>query len=514
MSGFDQSYQAPVYSGSLPVVKKRINPLAIIIPAAVLLIAAAVILIFVLFNKPNYRKAEENFFNSTFGTARSSADNAASKLKTRAECLKIKFDSPLGSLDVPSFSASIDAVPNGDNAYTEIAFSMDDIDLAVQGWIDSAAQAMYFYFPEISDIYAKYDIGKMMSQLSQQSAASNLDYEKYSGAMESICKTLSDKYFEFVGEPEVDKNQSFTLEGETYKADKCIVKLDSKQIVQLIKTFFEAVSENDEMIEFIAEASNGEYSVSEIKDELNQMLISFDSGLNEIGENDFGLEMNVYMRRNSIIGREIKIKVSGLSAVKLSFYDIPTSGGRVVAFKTGSDLLSLMGSMNSSMSASGDGAAMIPMSSIAGGSIDSGTAAFALLDTTFILVDNSKGDVHSGTASLKMGTLFTAEFKYDDLALTEDLCQGSGSLTVSNMPGFGADLELSKDGDNKIIRLDITNVCTITVTEGPSDLQYKELPNIPDDKIAEIDPEAMEDDEIVQQLIEDLNRAFGVYNNY
>lgn len=513
VSGFDQSYQAPVYTGQWrPVsVKKRINPLAIIIPAAVLVIAAAVILIILLSNKPNYRKAEQNFFNNTFGTAMSSADNAASKLKNQAESLKIDFKSPSSSLEIPNFSAKIDAVPKGDNTYTEISFSMDDMDLDIQGWIDSAAETVHIYFPEISDIYAKYDLGKMMSQISEESISSNVDYDKYYDAMERICGKVSDKYFELVGDPEIEKNQSFSLEGETYKADKCVIKLDSKQLVQLIKVLFEAVNDDDELIELIADASDGEYSASEIRSELRKLLDNLDGSLGALNENDFSLEMTVYMRKNNIIGREIKIKVSGLSAVKLSFYDIPTNEGRVVAFKTGSDLLSLMGSMNSSMSAST--AMTHDMTSFgSGSSINSGTAALALLDTTFILVDNSKGDVHSGTATFKMGSLFSAELEYKDLALTENLCQGSASLTVSDMPAFGVDLELSKDGDEKVIELDITNVCTVTITEGPSDLKYKELPNIPSDRLAEIDPESSEYDEAFRQLSEDLSYAFGRYN--
>lgn len=508
--GFDQSYQAPIYTGEWrPVsVKKRINPLAIIIPAAVLVIAAAVILIILLSNKPDYRKAEQNFFNSTFGTAMSSADNAASKLKSQAECLKIDFKSPSGSLHIPNFSAKIDAVPNGDNAYTEISFSMDGMDLDIQGWIDSAAETVHIFFPEISDIYAKFNLGDLMTQAYEQSAmSSNIDYDKYYDAMDRICGKLSDKYFELVGDPEVEKNQSFSLEGNTYNADKCVIKLDSKQLVQLLKVLFEAVTNDDDLIDLIAEASDGKYSASEVRSELTQLLNNLDSSLGTLNENDFALEMTVYMRKNNIIGREIKIKVSGLSAIKLSFYDIPTNEGRIVAFKTGSDLLSLMNSMSS---AYGDDVALAPMMSYE----SSANAIMGLLDMTFILEDKSNGDVHSGTASLTMGSVFSAELKYNDLALTEELCQGSATLT-SDMPAFGADLRLSKDGDNKIIVLDITDVCTVTVTEGPSDLKYRELPNIPSDKLAEIDPNSsMYDDEAFRQLNEDLSRALGGYGVY
>lgn len=509
--GFDQSYQAPVYTGEWrPVsVKKRINPLAIIIPAAVLVIAAVVILIIVLSNKPDYRKAEQNFFNNTFGTAMSSADNAASKLKNQAESLKIDFKSLSGSLDIPNFLAKIDAVPNGDNTYTEISFSMDGMDLDIQGWVDSAAETVHIFFPEISDIYAKFNLGDLMSQAYEQSAmSSNVDYDKYYDAMDRICGKVSDKYFELIGDPEVEKNQSFSLEGETYKADKCVIKLDSKQLVQLINVLFEAVADDDDLIDLIAEASDGEYSPSEVRSELRQLLDNLDSSLGALNENDFALEMTVYMRKNNIIGREIKIKVSGLNAVKLSFYDIPTNEGRIVAFKTGSDLLSLMNSMSS---AYGDDAALVPMMSYE----SSANAIMGFLDMTFILEDKSNGDVHSGTATLTMGSVFSAELEYKDLALTENLCQGSATLTVSDMPSFGVDLELSKDGDNKVIELDITNVCTVTVTEGPSDLKYKELPDIPSDKLAEIDPNSsMYDDEAFRQLNEDLSRALGGYGVY
>lgn len=513
--GYDQSYQAPVYTGQWrPVsVKKRINPLAIIIPAAVLVIAAVVILIIVLLNKPNYKKAEQNFFDSTFGTALSSADNAASKIKNQAEALKIEFGSPSGSLDIPSFSAKIDTAPNGDNTYTEISLSMDDMDLDIQGWIDSAAETVHIYFPEISDIYVKYDLGKMMSQAAEQSISSDIDYDKYYDAMERICGKVADKYFELVGDPEIEKNQSFTLEGQTYNADKCVIKLDSKQLIQLIKVLFEAFTEDDELIELIADASDGEYSASEIKSELNQLLYNLDDSFGALDENDFSLEMTVYMKKNNIIGREIKVKVSGLSAVSLSFYDIPTNEGRVIAFKTGSDLLSLMNSMSSTY---GDDVAMLPMiSANYGYGYGSYANALAFLDMTFILEDKSKGDVHSGKATFKMGSVFSAELKYNDLALTEELCQGTATLTVSDMPAFGVDLELSKHGDDKVIELDITNVCTVTVTEGPSDLKYKELPNIPSNKLAEIDPESsMYDDEAFQQLSEDLSYAFGGYGGY
>lgn len=496
LSGFDQSYQAPVYSSGLPVVKKRINPLAIIIPAAVLVIAAVVILIIVLSNKPNYRKAEQNFFNNTFGNAMSSADNAASKLKNEAESFEIDFKASSGALDIPSFLAKIDTAPNGDNTYTEISFSMDDVDLNIQGWIDSAAETVHIYFPELSDIYVKYDIGKLMSQVSEQSVSSDIDYDKYNEALERVMTKVSDKYFELVGDPEIDTNQSFNLEGKTYNADKCVITLDANQLTQLIKTLFEAITDDDELLELIADASDGEYTASEIRSELKDLLNNLDDSLDAITENDFSLDMTVYMKKNNIIGREIKIKVSGLSAVNLSFYDIPTNDGRVIAFKTGSDLLSLM-NMSSSNAFSSD------------------TDALAFLDMTFLLEDKVKGNVHSGTATFEMGSQFSAELKYSDLALTENLCQGSATLTVSEMPAFSIDLELSKDGNNKVIELDITNVCSVTVTEGPSGLKYKELPDIPSSKLAEIDPESSgygEYDEALLQLIEDLGYVFSGYN--
>lgn len=493
ISGFDQSYQAPVYSSGLPVVKKRINPLAIIIPAAVLVIAAVVILIIVLSNKPDYRKAEQNFFNNTFGSAMSSANNTANKLKNEAESFEIDFKASSGALDVPSFLAKIDTAPNGDNTYTEISFSMDDVNLGIQGWIDSAAETVHIYFPELSDVYVKYDIGKLMSQLSEQSVNSDIDYDKYNEALERVMTKVSDKYFELVGDPEIDTNQSFNLEGTTYNADKCVIKLDAKQLTQLIETLFEAIIDDDELLELIADASDGQFSKSEIRSELKNLLNNLEDSFNEIDEDDFSLDMTVYMKKNNIIGREIKIKVSGLSAVNLSFYDIPTSDGRVIAFKTGSDLLSLM-NMGSSSSANSE--------------------ALAFLDMTFLLEDKVKGNVHSGTATFEMGSQFSAELKYTDLALTENLCQGSATLTVSDMPAFGVDLELSKDGDKKVIELDITNVCTLTVTEGPSSLKYKELPDIPSNKLAEIDPEKYPEyyDEALQQLIEDLGYVFGGYN--
>lgn len=493
ISGFDQSYQAPVYSSGLPVVKKRINPLAIIIPAAVLVIAAVVILIIVLSNKPDYRKAEQNFFNNTFGSAMSSANNTANKLKNEAESFEIDFKASSGALDVPSFLAKIDTAPNGDNTYTEISFSMDDVNLGIQGWIDSAAETVHIYFPELSDVYVKYDIGKLMSQLSEQSVNSDIDYDKYNEALERVMTKVSDKYFELVGDPEIDTNQSFNLEGASYNADKCVIKLDAKQLTQLIETLFEAIIDDDELLELIADASDGQFSKSEIRSELKNLLNNLEDSFSEIDEDDFSLDMTVYMKKNNIIGREIKIKVSGLSAVNLSFYDIPTSDGRVIAFKTGSDLLSLM-NMGSSSSANSE--------------------ALAFLDMTFLLEDKVKGNVHSGTATFEMGSQFSAELKYTDLALTENLCQGSATLTVSDMPAFGVDLELSKDGDKKVIELDITNVCTLTVTEGPSSLKYKELPDIPSNKLAEIDPEKYPEyyDEALQQLIEDLGYVFGGYN--
>lgn len=504
--GFDQSYQAPVYPSGVAV-KKRINPLAIIIPAAVVVIAAVVILIILLSGKSDYRKAEQNFFNNTFGRAFSSAEGAAEKLKSQSEYLKVEFETPSGSLDIPNFSVEANVAPNGDKSYSEISFSMEDVDLDIQGWVDSAEQTIHIFFPEISDIYAKYDLGKLISEASLRSEDIDFDYEKYSDAMDRIMSRVSDKYFELVGDPEIEKNQSFNLEGKSYDADKCVIELDAKELMELLKTIFEAVTEDDELLGLIADVSEGQYSVSEIRSELNDMLDSFDDSLSEINEDDFALEMSVYMNGNNIIGREIKVKVSGLNAVSLSFYDIPTSDGRVVAFKTGSDALSLMNSMSA---AAGEDAAVLPMMSYGSGSND---AALALLDMTFILEDTAKGDVHSGTATLRAGTVFSAKLEYNDLALTENLCQGEASLTISDMPAYSVDLELSKDGDNKVIDLDITNVCSITLIEGPSDLKYKELPDIPDSKLAEIDPNSNQyDNETLQQLTEDLGNALGGYN--
>lgn len=502
-NGFDQSYQAPVYSSGLQAVKKKFNPLAIIIPAAVLVVAAVVILIIVFSQKSDYKKAEQNFFNNTFGSALSSANDAAGKLKNEAESIKIKFDAPSGSLDIPSFSAKIDTAPKGDNTYTEISFSMNDMDLDIQGWIDSAAESVLIYFPKLSDIYAKIDIGKMVSTANQQLSDSNIDYEKLNDALDRVFSKVSDTYFELIGDPEIETNQEFKLEGKTYKADKCVISLDAEQIGKLVKVLFEAIVDDNELMELIAEMSGGQFTASDIKYELKNLLDnSFDSAFSEISGYNFSIDMTVYMKKNTIIGREIKVKVSGLSAVTLSFYDIPTNDGRVIAFKTGSDILSLMNTSGSS----------------SGYSYDSNANVMSLLlDVTFLLEDNAKGDVHSGTATFKAGD-HSIVLNYEDMALTDKLCQGKATLRISDMPSFNATLELSKDGDNKVIELNIPNICNVAITEGPSDLEYKEIPNVPSNSLVIIDSTDtynLQNNEAFQQLIQDISSVFGYgYGQY
>lgn len=503
VNSFDQSYQAPVYSGGIQAVKKKFNPLVIIIPAVVLIAAAAVILIIVLSGKQSYKQAEKNFFNS-FSSAFSSAGNSAEKLKAEPEAVKIEFEAPSGSeLGIPSFSAKIDTVPEGDNIYSEISLLMaDGFDLNIQGWVDNAAETIHICFPQLSDVYAKIDLGEIMTLTSQAfttpsitNSKYDVDYDKYYEALDRILSKVSDTYFELVGDPEIESNQSFTVDGKSYTADKCVVKLDAKQLVTLFKAMCEAIIDDSEMLELISEASGKELTKSDIKDVLEEALDSFDDAMDSINSSDFGIEMTVYMKKNTIVGREIKLKVSGMSAFKVCFYDIPTDSGRVVAFTTGSDLLSMLGASSSSVSSNG---------------MD---AATALLNMSFVLEDTAKGDVHSGTAAFKAGE-YSAVLEYEDLALTDKLCQGSASLRISALPDFKAALELDKNGSDRIIVLNITDVCKVTITEGPSNLRYKELPNIPSDNLiiidSEFDPDELEGDEAFARFIEDLSRALGL----
>lgn len=464
INSFAQEFQAPVYANEFRPIKKKINPVAIVLPVSILIAAAAVVLFIILFsNRPDYRKAEESYFSNFYNALASSSEEAKKELEN-PEKLTVEVDTTLDrvtGVDLSKILLEMNTASKEGSTYADISFSMDDLNLNVESWINTADSTIHLFLPEISDIYAKIDFNKALESDGEYS----FDEEKILKAYSDILSKTAETYFELVGEAKPQQNQEFYLEGKSFKADKVEIHLDSKQIAQLVEALIKNIGENEDFIDFISEASG------EDADFIKDSLTDINSEIEDIENSGIQFAMTVYMKKNVIVGREIKLYDNKNDAA-ISIYNVPTDNGNLVSFSISSE-------SDEEMQAS------------------------------FLLEDSKNGDAHSGEAKLVFNDN-EINASYEDLAVTDTLFRGKINLSLKNEPAFAAEINLKTEGENKIAELKIPNICNVTITSGPSDISYKELPNVSEDKIADITSDNS-DGTALMQLIQDISEYFAEF---
>lgn len=462
-----QEYQSPVYAASFrPIKQKRINPLAFIIPGAVLIIAALVVFFIFVFNKTSYKKAERNYFNNLLSSALTQSEEA--EKNSQPQYLHINFQSPLTNiqgnvLDISDIDFNIDSALKGDSLFGSTSFKMGDIDITGELWFDNAKKSLLLYLPGISDIYLKANA----DQNAEITVEENSEYVRI---FNDVLNKTFESYFEIIGDTEVEENQEFKVDGTTYTADTVVITLDASKITKLVKALYDNTLENEEAVKLICD-SMGLNGKDELIDAIEQSGFSFDSLEEAIG--DLSVDMTVYIKNNEIIGRYIVVKDND-NKYGLKFYNIPLESGSVKYISY----------------------------------VQSNQALITIVNE-----DSTDKDVHSGTIALKVMGQEVATLTYSDFAVTEELFQGTASLAIKNQPAFAANLSLKTEDEEKSVEINVPNIFTLTLKTGPSDLSYKDEPEVSDDKLAVIQEE-MAENENFEKFMNDFYEYISQFTGY
>lgn len=464
-----QEYQAPVFSGDFKPLKKKFNPLVIILPVIVLIIAAVAIFL-IFFNKSSYEKSEKKFFSDIRNSVLSSVDETQQKVNSEPQALSLdvtlpnEFASYLGGISNVGFE--VDAIGKDNNVYGTSSFSLGDAKIDFECWIDNAGKIIYMFLPEASDIYLKVDTSEIVDDTSANSEKT-VDYDKLAEALLNVVDKTSDLYYEEIGDVKTEKNQEFTIETDTYSADKAVIHLNAAQMAKIVSAFRDNLLADDEAMNLLTDACGYE-SVDELKNEINETFNKEKLDTIIAGEaNSAAFDMNVYMKNNQIVGREITVTNDDLEKMDFDFFDLPADNGEEIVY-------------------------------LRVYSEDSDD-----VDVKLYIKNKEENKANSGTASLSVnGEAFNVS--YNDLAVSNELFQGTITASMEGEAAFTANVELKTEGETKTIAVKIPNICTITASLKPSDIQFKDLPS-DSSKFAEISAEGDNyDDENFQQFTDDL----------
>lgn len=448
-------YRKPVYINRYAAPKKKLKPIAIILPAVILLAAAAAVVFFFFFNSVSYRKAEENYFGGIFSDLLNAADGlSAEKLSPSPTQINVSLTSPLGKaagVDISDITLRLDTAMMGESIYCNSVIEAGKAFLYADGWVNRENKNIIILFPEISDIYAYYDYSS-----AEEEANGASEYIKAYG---NVLSKASEVYFELTGEPEPIKEQEFTVNETSYTADKYVIRLDGVQLAKIEKALIDNLIENEKTAAALCKKmgyDNRELLLSDekIKGELDRI-----GAVIEGSQTDSSvLEMNVYIKNKAIIGREIfftdsqdtetdgqterteQAEKKARNGVVLTFFEIPTDKGSVTHayFKDA------------------DGK-----------------------ETALTCEDEESKSAHSGKIVLSYAdNIYTVN--YSDFALTEELFRGKATLTSANDPALAAAMELKTENGVKRFGLSVPNIITATAEIKPSELIFKE-PHTPAD---------------------------------
>ena len=481
------SYISPVY-----VTKKRgVNPLAIILPIAAAVIAAVAVFVVLMLNRPSsYREAEKQFFSTLFTAAGETEELVADSLGS--EKLTVDFSTPLGDLsgiDLSQYKLEINTAGNDNAVYALITAMLgEETNLNAEMWIDRQGGKSYMFFPEISDIYAVVDTAKAFEE--------SKDYSRYSDSLNRVIEKTSEVYFEVVGDPQTERNAQFTVNGNTFTADKATVHLDIRQLAIICKAFLENMAENSETAEMLCQI--GEFdSPQEMREEIEDVIAEMQKSIDGEDNSNAAFDMTVYMQNNTIVGREIVISnYDNSETVYVDLYQIPLNDGETGYFSF----------------------------------FDNTGDRYDLSKLTFAYEDKKNGELHSGNAdfNISLGSdTVTLKANYTDVSAMNDSFGGDINLTLGGVnemitgtaagqsDTYSVNIRLSKDADKKIVNVTVPNICTVNFTMESSDLQFKAVPSPASDKMAVINSDSDEYYDAFEQLMEDFsNYLFPDYNDY
>ncbi|MCM1054509.1 MAG: hypothetical protein NC394_03205 [Bacteroides sp.] len=472
-------YESSEYISPVYVTKKRgVNPLAVIIPSAAVIIAAVVAFILLMLNKPvSYRRAEKNFFANAFAAAEQ-ADNVFQG--SGSERLTVDFSMPLGDmigLDLSRIKLEADVVSEEAAAYSLMKLMLGEEELTAEMWLDRAGGKNYIFLPDISDIYAVTEYAA-----NEGNAA---DYTAYAEGLQAVIEKTSEVYFDMAGDPEAERNCEFTVNGTAYTADKAVIELKISQLAVIYKTFLENMTEDPRTADMLYRL--GEYdSQEEMREDIQEFVDELQESIDGEYDESCGFRMTVYMKNDTVVGREIVISRYELgSDTTAEMFIIPSENGEngYLSYKEESDEV--------------------------------------LYELTLSYIDEAEGALHSGRFNVNIidsdsYNKITSSVlgSYSDLALTEedfggelditlDYSEEADILSLNDQNSFNVKAVLGKEGEKKTVGITVPNICTVDLTLEPSELEFKAVPQPEPDKLAVMNGD-FDTSEAAEQLIEDI----------
>lgn len=486
-------YQQPVYSSRFTPAKKKFNPLVIILPLILLIIAAAVIFFILLNNTVSYRKAEENYFNSLSNSFFEKYDKILEKNKSSVhQKAEIKVSIPaaeLAEIELNDIFMCADSAVSGETVYGMIDAVIGKRPITLESWTNRENFTNILFIPEITDLYL------YLKPNIEQNGTDDLN-ELYN----DIFGKISEFYFELAGDPPVEKNVEFTVNGKVFKADRYIVKIDGIGTARLFKKTAEVILDNEAAAEALCKSLGYKNKAELMESEAyKKMLKETDDIINGAKNDGKFFLMTVYVKNKTVIGREIVFadeelsdgaaaddtglyNMSGnadseLKNVKeiaenlsgklyINIYEIPTEKGNFthIYFKTSQNALNY------------DGTDKMYTSEI-----------YLVCDDE---IDGNDKNIHSGTLNLGFtdtnGDSNTFTANYTELSVTEELFQGKINMAYSDTPALSMTVELNTDGDKKLLDLTVPNILTANLTLSPSELEFKEAPVLIEGQYVEI----------------------------
>lgn len=428
-----------------------------IIPAVLLIIAAAVIYFLFFFNKSvSYRKAEENYFGNMFAAA----SNENGELQNaQPQKTNIDVSIPMGSvagIDLSEISLEFDGAVSGENIYSAINAAFGGKSLTAECWFDSAENRAILLLPEISDIYAVMDIPE----------STDNEAEAYLNAINEVFSKAGEAYFEIIGEPEVIKNQEFTVGDSTYTADKSVIHLDAPQLAKTARAFIDSVLDNELLTAALCEAQGVDSKEELLAGELGEGLDSLDSIINGEKVTSTAFDMTVYMKNQTVIGREaVFTDAEGEVSGCINIYEIPEKNGQTTCVTVKDDEKEAL---------------------------------------SLLCRDEVSGEIHNGTLEVTVNeSAFTVS--YSNLAMTDKLFQGDATITSEDNPALVITASLKTEGQVKTAVLSVPNIVNVTITVQPSVLEYKEMPQLSEGQYAVITDENANESEAYQRFMEGVS---------
>ncbi len=465
---FFEEYQSPVYAAELTAVKKRFNPLAVIIPVLAVIIAAVVLFV-LFFNKTDYKKSEKKYFENLFSAALSSVEEQ--EKNPNPQKLSVNFKSSLSNLigsipDISDIDFISEAAVKDGNIFCTSSFKMGDIDLSGEYWFNNVKKYALLGFPKISDIYLKADANETVNTVA--------DASEFIRVFGEVTEKTSDTYFELIGNVTVEENQALEAGIKTYTADKAEIHLNSQQIAKIFKAFYNNLLESEDAVKLLCDTF-GCKNKEELKDAIDGY-INFDAlDKAENGEEfPWTLDMTVYLKNKEIIGRSIDIEDKDMT-YGVEFYNIPTENGSVKFISSSKNDKYLFSILNE---------------------------------------DTEKNDIHNGTAEIKVMN-YEAALSYKDFAVSNTLFQGKAELSIKNSPAFNASLELKAEESTKNAVITVPNIFTLTIKAEPSVLEYKDEPQLPDSSLAVMGNDgSVNGNEKLNEFMKDIFEYINPFTGY